>query len=80
MSLCDCACHEGVGTEQQYSSTHSLTSALDGGSGQLYTPAALPLCQEPRYSVHVPHSRSERSGDKEFMLLCREPNPGPSNP
>jgi hypothetical protein len=39
--------HKDVLGEWRYSSTHSLTSALDGGSGQLHAPAALPPGGEP---------------------------------
>jgi hypothetical protein len=38
--------HETVLGEWMYTSTHSLTSALDGG-GQLHAPAALPSRKEP---------------------------------
>ena len=34
--------HEGPEVEQRYSSTVSLTSALDGVGGQRHAPAALP--------------------------------------
>jgi len=34
--------HEGPEGEKRYSSTLSLTSALDGVGGQSHTPAALP--------------------------------------
>jgi hypothetical protein len=33
--------------EWRYNSTHSLTSALDGGSGQLHAPATLPPRKDP---------------------------------
>jgi hypothetical protein len=39
--------HEDVLEEWMYSSTYSLTSALDGGGGQLHVPAALPPRKEP---------------------------------
>jgi hypothetical protein len=39
--------HEGVLGKWRYSSTHSLISALDGGSGRLHAPAALPPRKEP---------------------------------
>jgi hypothetical protein len=39
--------HEGPKGEYWYSSTLSLTSALDGVSGQRHTPAALPLGKRP---------------------------------
>ena len=35
--------HEGPEGEQRYSSTLSLTSALDGVSGQRHAPASLPV-------------------------------------
>jgi hypothetical protein len=39
--------HEGVLGEWWYSSTHSLTSALHGVSGQLHAPFSLPPGKEP---------------------------------
>jgi hypothetical protein len=39
--------HEGLLGEWRYSSTHSLTSALDGVSGQLRAPVALAPGKEP---------------------------------
>ena len=43
--------HEGPEGEWRYSSTHSLTSALDGVGNQWHDPAALPLgkTQYPLY-------------------------------
>ena len=39
--------HEGPEGEQEYSSTLSLTSALDGVGGQLHAPVALPPGKRP---------------------------------
>ena len=43
--------HEGPKGEQRYSSTLSLTSALDGVGGQCQAPASLPL-EETRYPLY----------------------------
>ena len=43
--------HEGPEVEYSYSSTLSLTSALDGVGGQRHTPAALPP-GKTRYPLH----------------------------
>jgi hypothetical protein len=49
LSLCfnRAAHHERVLGEWRYSSTHSLTSALGGVSGQIHAPAALHPGKEP---------------------------------
>ena len=39
--------HEGPGGSKRYSSTLSLTSALDGVDGQRHAPAALPQEGDP---------------------------------
>jgi hypothetical protein len=39
--------HESLEEEQRYSSTLSLTSALDGVGGQRHAPAALPRKRHP---------------------------------
>jgi hypothetical protein len=55
--------HEGTDGESRYSSTISLTSALDGVGGQLHAPAALPpgMTRYPLYrSLGGPQSRSGR--------------------
>jgi hypothetical protein len=55
--------HEGSEVEQSYSSTLSLTSALDGVGGQRHAPAALPpgKTRYPLYRrLRVPQSRSGR--------------------
>ena len=49
---------EGPDGEQGYSSTHSLTSALEGVCGQHYAPATLPPGKGP--SLGGPHGRSGR--------------------
>jgi hypothetical protein len=53
--------HEGQEGEQMYSSTPSLTSAIDGVGGQRHSPAALPQ-EEMRYPpfrrLGEPQSRS----------------------
>jgi hypothetical protein len=43
--------HEGVLGEWMYSSTHSLTSALDGGECRLHAPTALLPGKEPLLPV-----------------------------
>jgi hypothetical protein len=40
-------CHGGILEDWTYSSTHSLTSALDGVGGQLYSQGTLPPGKEP---------------------------------
>jgi len=55
--------HEGPEGEQRYSSTLSLTSALDGMGGQRHTPAALPpgKTRHPLYKrLGGPQGRSGR--------------------
>jgi hypothetical protein len=68
--------HKGVVEEYKYSSTHSLTSALEGVSGQLHAPAALPQGKSPWYpldrSLGGPQSRSGRGGEKKNS----QPPPG----
>ena len=44
--------HEGPEGEYRYSSTLSLTSALDGVGGQRHAPAALPPGKRPRYRLY----------------------------
>jgi len=44
-------CHEGPGEEEMYSSTFSLTSAIDGMGGQRHTPATL-LPGKTRYPLY----------------------------
>jgi hypothetical protein len=44
--------HEGPEGEWRYSSTLSLTSALDGVGGQRHALAALPLGKETRHPVY----------------------------
>jgi len=39
-------CHEGPERKQQYSSTFSLTSALDGGRGQCHALAVSPQARD----------------------------------
>jgi hypothetical protein len=54
--------------EWRFSSTHSLTSALDGFSGQLHAPAALPTGKSSWYPLDRrlggPQSRSGRGGEE----------------
>ena len=44
--------HEGPEGEQRYSSTLSLTSALDGVGGQLHATAAFPPPRKTRYTLY----------------------------
>jgi hypothetical protein len=66
--------------EWRYSSTHSLTSALDGGEWSTYT--SLPLFfqgKSPWYPLDgrggKPQSRSERGGEEKNSSPRRESNP-----
>jgi hypothetical protein len=66
-----------------YSSTHSLTSALDKGSGQLHASAALVPGKNPQYPLDRrlggPQSRSGCGGEKKNSqpLLGLPPPPPP---
>jgi hypothetical protein len=44
--------HEGIEGKYTYSSTLSLTPALDGMGGQGHAPTALPLGKETRYTLY----------------------------
>jgi len=45
--------HEGPEGEQRYSSTLSLTSAIDGVGDQRHAPAALPHVKETRFPLYM---------------------------
>jgi len=72
--------HEGPEGEYKYSSTLSLTSALDGMGGQSHAPAALPP-GKTRYPLYrrlgVPQGRS---GRVRKSRPHRDSIPGPSSP
>jgi hypothetical protein len=59
--------HEQVLGEWRYSSTHSLTSVLDGGQWSTSRPGALPQGKNPWYPLDRrlggPQSRSGRGGE-----------------
>jgi hypothetical protein len=73
--------HEGVSGEWKYSSTHSLTSALDGGEWSASRPAALSPGKEPLLPpldrrLGGPQTRSGRDGEeKQIPSPRRESNP-----
>jgi hypothetical protein len=65
-------CHEGVLEEWMYSSTHSLTSALDGGEWSASRPGRFTfrvnLCYTLDRRLGGPQSRSVRGGkEKNFQ-------------
>jgi hypothetical protein len=73
--------HEGPEGEWKYSSTLSLTSALDGVGGQLHAPASLPPGKRPGT-----HFVGGWVGIRAGLEGCgksrprRGSNPGPSRP
>jgi hypothetical protein len=73
--------HEGPVGEQRYSSTLSLTPALDEVGGQLHTPATLPLGKRPGA-----HCIGGWVGPRAGLDGCgksrphRDSIPGPSSP
>ena len=73
--------HEGPEGEYRYSSTPSLTSALDGVDGKRHTPTALP--PEKRPGTHcIEGSVGPRSGLDGWgkSRPHRDSIPGPSSP
>jgi hypothetical protein len=71
--------HEGVLGEWRYSSTHSLTSALDGGEWSASRPGRFtPQGKSPWYPwdrrLGGPQSRSERGDESQgletLFILC----------
>ena len=69
--------HEGPEREQRYSSTPSLTSALDGVGSQLHAPAAL---TQERPGTHCPGGWMGPRDRRGKSRPHRASIPGPSNP